>query len=62
MDCVRTMKENEMNNRRNHLLFLALYVIIAVVTWFIKWQVATVIFGLLALNALRLYVSDKKNE
>ncbi|CAM2818886.1 hypothetical protein [Streptococcus mutans] len=51
-----------MNNRRNHLLFLALYVIIAVVTWFIKWQVATVIFGLLALNALRLYVSDKKNE
>ena len=51
-----------MNNRRNHLLFLALYVIIAVVTWFIKWHVATVIFGLLALNALRLYVSDKKNE
>ncbi|MGT2837084.1 hypothetical protein [Streptococcus macacae] len=51
-----------MNNRRTHLLFLVVYVIIAVVTWFINWQVATVIFGLLALNSLRLYISDKKNE
>lgn len=48
-----------MNSQFKHIGFAALYIIIAVVAWFINMQIGTVVFGLLALRSIYQLFSDK---
>ena len=48
-----------MDSQKTHLFFVVLYLVIAVVTFFIHMQIATLVFGVLCLNSLRLYFRDK---
>lgn len=47
------MKEN------SHITYSILYLVLAVLTYFINMQIATFIFGGLCLNSVRLYFRDK---
>lgn len=49
-----------MIKNNSHIAYSIVYLVIAVITFFINMQIATFIFGVLCLNSVRLVFVDKK--